>query len=58
MTAAGPLDRIVETVRYTYRLRPGKRAEAALEAEWHGWDMKPKRGRGRCTLALEVRCHC
>jgi putative transposase len=32
---AGPLDRIVETVRYTYRLRPGKRAEAALEAEWH-----------------------
>ncbi|HTY30798.1 transposase [Mycobacterium sp.] len=28
-------DRIVETVRYTYRLRPGKQAEAALEAEWH-----------------------
>jgi len=30
-----PADRIVETVRYTYRLRPGKQAEAALEAEWH-----------------------
>jgi len=28
-------DRLVETVRYTYRLRPGKQAEAALEAEWH-----------------------
>jgi putative transposase len=28
-------DRIVETVRYTYRVRPGKQAEAALEAEWH-----------------------
>lgn len=28
-------DRIIETVRYTYRLRPGKRAERALEAEWH-----------------------
>jgi len=28
-------DRIGETVRYTYRLRPGKQAEAALEAEWH-----------------------
>jgi len=24
-----------ETVRYTYRLRPGARAEAALAAEWH-----------------------
>lgn len=34
MTVA-PADRIVETVRYTYRLRPGKQAEAALEAEWH-----------------------
>lgn len=25
----------VETLRYTYRLRPGKQAVAALEAEWH-----------------------
>ena len=25
----------VETVRYTYRLRPGAQAAAALEAEWH-----------------------
>ena len=25
----------VETVRYTYRLRPGAQAVAALEAEWH-----------------------
>ncbi|MGB0877894.1 MAG: RNA-guided endonuclease TnpB family protein, partial [Mycobacterium sp.] len=25
----------VETVRYTYRLRPGAGAVAALEAEWH-----------------------
>jgi putative transposase len=31
----GLADRIVETVRYTYRVRPGKQAEAALEAEWH-----------------------
>jgi putative transposase len=31
----GLADRMVETVRYTYRLRPGKQAEAALEAEWH-----------------------
>lgn len=28
-------DRIVETERFTYRLRPGKHAEAVLEAEWH-----------------------
>jgi putative transposase len=28
-------DRIVETVRYTYRPRPGKQAEAVLVAEWH-----------------------
>lgn len=26
---------VVETVRYTYRLRPGAGAVAALEAEWH-----------------------
>jgi putative transposase len=26
---------VVETVRYTYRLRPGKQAESALMAEWH-----------------------
>ncbi|MEV0901340.1 hypothetical protein, partial [Actinoplanes sp. NPDC049802] len=25
---------MVETVRYTYRLRPGRLAEAALLAEW------------------------
>jgi putative transposase len=25
----------LETVRYTYRLRPGKQAVAALETEWH-----------------------
>ncbi|MGW6421042.1 RNA-guided endonuclease InsQ/TnpB family protein [Nocardia sp. NPDC055053] len=29
------LDVTMETVRYTYRLRPGARASAALEAEWH-----------------------
>lgn len=34
MSTAQP-DRIVETLRYTYRLRPGKQAVAALEAEWH-----------------------
>ena len=33
--SVGLADGIVETVRYTYRLRPGKQAEAALEAEWH-----------------------
>jgi putative transposase len=33
--SVGLADRIVETVRYTYRLRPGKQAEASLEAEWH-----------------------
>jgi transposase len=30
-----PVDRGVETVRYAYRLRPGRQAQAALEAEWH-----------------------
>ena len=34
MTVA-PVDRVVETVRYTYRLRPGQQAQVALEAEWH-----------------------
>jgi putative transposase len=33
--AVGLADQVVETVRYTYRMRPGKQAEAALEAEWH-----------------------
>jgi putative transposase len=33
--AVGRADQIVETVRYTYRVRPGKQAQAALEAEWH-----------------------
>src|SRR6516225_11923916 len=33
--SVAPVDRVVETVRYTYRLRPGKQAQAALEAEWH-----------------------
>jgi putative transposase len=26
---------VIETVRYTYRLRPGAEAERALDAEWH-----------------------
>jgi putative transposase len=30
-----PVDRVVETVRFTYRLRPGIQAQAALEADWH-----------------------
>jgi len=30
-----PADRVLETVRYTYRLRPGAQAQAALDAEWH-----------------------
>ncbi|MBO0884505.1 MAG: transposase, partial [Mycobacterium sp.] len=33
--AVGRAERIVETVRYTYRVRTGKQAEAALEAEWN-----------------------
>jgi len=28
------VDRVIETVRYTYRLRPGRTAKAALLAEW------------------------
>jgi putative transposase len=28
------VDRVIETVRYTYRLRPGRTAQAALLAEW------------------------
>lgn len=35
MTLVVPPDRIVETVRYTYRLRPGIQAQRALTAEWH-----------------------
>jgi putative transposase len=33
----GPFDIVggVETVRYTYRLRPGNHAQRSLEAEWH-----------------------
>ena len=27
-----------ETVRYTYRLRPGAQAVRALESEWHRWE--------------------
>lgn len=33
-TAFGRIERMDEVVRYTYRLRPGRTAEAALLAEW------------------------
>jgi putative transposase len=36
MSVSSPTVQVVgEIVRYTYRLRPGARAERALMAEWH-----------------------
>lgn len=34
-TGSRIVERVIETVRYTYRLRPGAQAQRALLAEWH-----------------------